>query len=93
MTATSIVSTNKAVRYLKALVNHFNRKVKSSYEGNIGNIQFPFGNCQMEATEEALLIHIQSESKPMLEQTKSVVADHLIRFGAKDELIVDWQES
>ncbi len=87
------MSTIKAERYLKALVNHFNRKVNATYEGAVGQIQFPFGNCHLEATTNSLLIKVASESDSMLARTKDVIADHLIRFGTNEELVVIWQES
>ena len=88
--ATANVKTDKAVRYLKALCNHFKRKVEASYEGNHGVAHFPFGKCTMEATDEALLIQITAPSEEMFGRVKYVVADHLVRFSGEDELVVDW---
>ena len=89
-TASAQVQTDKAMRYLKALCNHFKRKVEASYEGNHGVAYFPFGKCAMEATDEALLIEVFAPSEELLGRVKFVVADHLIRFGEKDELQIEW---
>ena len=91
--ATASVATDKGLRYLKALCNHFNRKVEASYSGNLGKVNFPFGECIMEATDAALLIDISSPTDEWFERTKFVVADHLIRFGEKDELKVEWMDT
>lgn len=91
LTASSTVPTAKASRYLKALVNHFSHKVTATYEGNKGEVDFPFGDCTLTATDDALQIHIVAESGSMLERTKYVVADHLIRFGKNETLTVEWK--
>lgn len=84
------VKTAKAPRYLKALCNHFNRKVTASYDDNIGRVHFPFGDCTLQAEAETLVIHVSAASAMTLTRTKHVVADHLVRFGEKDELTVTW---
>ena len=91
-TATASVQTDKSLRYLKALCNHFNRKVEANYSGNLGKVTFPFGQCVMEATEDALLIDVSAANDEWFERTKFVVADHLIRFGEKDDLTVEWAD-
>ncbi len=91
--ATARVETDKGLRYLKALCNHFNRKVEATYNGNLGKVMFPFGECLMEATDEALLIDVTAADAASFVRTKAVVADHLIRFGAKDELTVVWVDT
>lgn len=91
--ATARVETDKGLRYLKALCNHFNRKVEASYNDNLGEIKFPFGDCAMEATDDALLIEVVASNDELFARTKAVVADHLVRFGEKDELKVVWVDT
>ena len=91
--ATANVKTDKAVRYLKALCNHFSRKVEASYEDNHGVAHFPFGECTMEASSKALLIQVSTPSEELFERVKYVVADHLVRFSGEDELVVDWVDA
>lgn len=88
--ATARVVTPKASRYLKALCNHFNRKVDATYDDNSGHVEFPFGVCDLQADDEALLMTVTAESDSMLERLQAVVADHLVRFGNKEELQVQW---
>ena len=88
--ATAHVETAKASRYLKALCNHFARKVIASYDDNRGTVQFPFGDCSLEVVEDGLLVHVAAESEAMLARVKYVVADHLVRFAANEELAVPW---
>ncbi|MEM7336946.1 MAG: DUF2218 domain-containing protein [Chloroflexota bacterium] len=89
-TATAVVETAKAGRYLKALCNHFDRKANASYGDTTGAVEFDFGTCNFEATDTNLLINVSAESNIMLERTKQVVADHLVRFGKRESLTVEW---
>lgn len=84
------VETAKAPRYLKALCNHFAHKVTASYDDMNGRIQFPFGDCELNATADALYITVTAPDEMMFARTKDVVADHLVRFGEKEELTVTW---
>ena len=90
--AQATVPTQKAARYLKALCNHFDRKATASYDDVNGRVQFPFGECTLQAQADALQITVVAESETMLARTKHVVADHLVRFGHKEELQVNWLE-
>lgn len=91
-TVKATVKTENAGRIIKTLCNHFARKVDASYEGNNGRINFPFGDCQLTAQEDALLINIEAESDTLLDRAKYVVGDHLIRFAPKEEIVLEWVE-
>lgn len=84
------VSTEKGLRYMKALCNHFDRKAEASYSDTTGHVKFEFGECDFKVTDSAIHIDIKAETPALLERTKHVVGDHLVRFGKKDELTVDW---
>jgi hypothetical protein len=91
--ATARVATTKASRYLKALCNHFDRKANAAYDDVNGRVQFPFGDAEFHAEADALLLTVTAESDIMFARVKDVVADHLVRFGNKEELIVDWVDA
>jgi hypothetical protein len=98
LTATAQVATAKAERYLKALCNHFDRKATASYETNdsgvsSGRIDFDFGRCSMAAEDGVLNIHVAAAGDDQLDRMKNVIANHLIRFAAAEELHVRWGES
>ena len=88
--AQTTVETPKASRYLKALCNHFNRKVTAEYSDTTGNVQFGFADCQMEADNQKLVIHIQAESEENFGRVKFVVTDHLVRFANNEDVAVVW---
>ena len=84
------VETKKASRYLKALCNHFNRKVTAEYDDAQGTVQFGFADCHMNANENTLLINIQAEDDENINRAKFVMSDHLIRFAPNEDLSVVW---
>jgi hypothetical protein len=90
--AQATVETEKAARYLKALCNHFDRKVKAEYNDTQGTIACGFADCQMEAIDSKLQISIQAETDENFGRVKYVVSDHLIRFAPNEDLSVDWVE-
>ena len=92
LTAHSNVTTDKAERYLKALCNHFNRKVTAEYNDNRGTVNFGFGECEFDASSSELVIRIQAENEENFARVKFVVADHLERFSGDDALKVQWSE-
>ena len=91
--ATALVETPKARRYLKALCNHFDRKANASYDDNNGRIQFAFGECELQAEDNLLLISVTAETDATFARVKQVVADHLIRFGVNEALQVTWADA
>lgn len=90
--AQATVETEKASRYLKALCNHFDRKVEASYSETQGSVAFGFANCQMNASDGALTINIEAESDENFERVKYVISDHLIRFAPNEELSINWED-
>lgn len=93
LTAEATVYTSKASRYLKALCNHFDRKVDATYDDNHGKVQFGFAYCELDANDETLEIRIKAQSEDNFARVKHVVGDHLERFSGKDALQVHWVES
>jgi len=92
LSAQTTVQTEKASRYLKALCNHFNRKVTAEYNDNHGTVDFGFGYCQMSADDMHLDIRIQAEDHEQFARVQFVIADHLERFSSDEALKVEWIE-
>jgi len=96
--ATAQVTTDKAERYLKALCNHFDRKASAAYETSkegitSGQIRFDFGDCTMVAEAKQLNLNLSAGDTELLDRLKHVIASHLLRFAAAEELQIDWQEA
>ena len=88
--AETTVKTAKGARYLRALCNHFDRKVTAEYTDNNGRVQFGFADCTMAATDTSLIINVQANDHEGIERAKFVVSDHLTRFAPTENLTIAW---
>lgn len=102
-TSSATVTTDRPGRYGKQLAAHLGRRVSSSWDddGGRGEITFAYGRAELTAQEGALLLFVQGspDAEPDLQgaagldRLEDVVGRHLVRFGAKDELVVQWLRS
>ena len=91
MIQTTAISTNRAERLMKALCNHFARKIDAGYEGDKGYIKFGDGTCEITAASDVLTLKVEAENAENIERVKRVVVDHLLRFTPDEEIKIDWQ--
>ena len=86
------VATERPERYLKQLVSHLGRQVDSeqSEDGHSGALIFSAGNCALSAEPGTLRMTARAEDAERLAAVEAVVARHLVRFGEKDALTVEW---
>lgn len=92
--ALATVKTEHAARYLTQLCKHFAHKIDVSYEGNHGECRFVCGIATLDATEGELLIRASSPDDAQLEETRSVVERHLVRFAFREEIApLQWVQS
>ena len=90
MKSVAKIRTEKAERYMKALVNHFSRKITASYEGNVGIISFPFGSSELVADGSSLILYAESKNEGNLNRVEQVVESHLARFTQDENLALTW---
>ncbi|MFJ4798953.1 DUF2218 domain-containing protein [Kitasatospora purpeofusca] len=85
------VTTDRSARYAKQLAAHMGRKIKADWseETGHGTLVFGAGIATLEATPDALLLAVEGETEN-LPGLEDVVGRHLVRFGARDELVVEW---
>ncbi|GAB7183102.1 DUF2218 domain-containing protein [Kitasatospora sp. Ki12] len=90
--STAHVSTDRPGRYAKQLAAHMGRKIEATYseETGRGTLVFSAGTATLEARPDALLLTVEGE-RDKLPGLEDVVGRHLVRFGARDELVVEWQ--
>ncbi len=85
------VPTQHAASYLRQLCRHWAHKFPVVLEDDYGRIELPRAVCTLNASAEALTIRVEtadpSEEPRMLE----VVAEHLQRFGFREQLVFNWQ--
>ncbi|MDY0814287.1 DUF2218 domain-containing protein [Kitasatospora purpeofusca] len=86
------VATDRSARYAKQLAAHMGRKIKADWseETGRGTLVFGAGTATLEATPDALLLAVEGETES-LPGLEDVVGRHLVRFGARDELVVEWR--
>jgi uncharacterized protein len=102
-TSSATVITDRPGRYGKQLASHLGRRVSSSWDDDagIGEVTLPFGRAELTAQDGALHLFVQGspDAEPELQggagldRLEDVVGRHLVRFGTKDELVVQWQRS
>ena len=85
------VVTDRPHRYAKQLASHLGRRVRTEWseETGTGRLDFPFGTGTLTAEPGALLAAVEGDAEH-LERLEDVVGRHLVRFGGKDELLVEW---
>jgi hypothetical protein len=89
-TATAFVATQRPQRYIKQLVSHFGNEVRTEVTDTGGRLEFDFGSCDLHTAPSGIELIGTADDQAQLETLKDVVARHLIRFGANDELVVAW---
>jgi hypothetical protein len=94
--STGTMPTDRPSRYGKQIVSHLGRRALGvwSDETNTGAVTFDNGVAVAEfaCEEDALTIALRSNAE-LIPRFESVVGDHLVRFGVRDELIVSWTRS
>ncbi len=89
--STAIVRTDRAARYGKQLVAHLSRRSAGEWDEQAGTGWIDFGETRAElsAGTEALDIRL-SAAPDAVDRMEDVVGRHLVRFGSRDELTVQW---
>jgi hypothetical protein len=94
LTSAATVPTDRGGRYAKQLSAHLGRRLETSWDEGTGtgSARFAHGECSLTATPDALVLAAVTSGGPEgLEQIENVVGRHLVRFGTRDELVVQWQ--
>jgi hypothetical protein len=93
-TSTATVATERPERYRKQLASHFGSKIEIREEpGGTVMLWGQGGTTTLTVTEGALVMVASAEDEDGLARVENVTGRHLIRFGEKDELTVDWRRS
>jgi uncharacterized protein len=91
--ASAVVRTEKASTYLQHLCRHFRLKVPAEFDAQRGRVDFKPGLCELEATANVLSIHCEAGDAQVLERLKTIVGEHLLLFGKRENLRIDWQSA
>lgn len=93
MNAIASIPTPNAKQYLGQFVKHFAHKLPFvRHENNEhGEVEFSLGLCTLDADETRLSIIVNAGTAEEIDQLKSVVDRHLIRFAFREDIAVNWQ--
>ncbi|HET7474952.1 MAG TPA: DUF2218 domain-containing protein [Dermatophilaceae bacterium] len=89
--ASAFVATDRSARYVKQLVSHFSGKVDAELAGDSATFRFSSGTAVLHAGEAGIRIEARAASEEELARLRDVVTRHLVRFGNRDELTVQWE--
>jgi hypothetical protein len=98
----AVVHTTKARRYAKQLAAHLGHRLTTSWDEEAGKgvIEFDAGRCELTTTADELGLDASLDyaidpglAAEHLARIEDVVGRHLVRFGAKDELVAQWVRS
>ena len=84
------VPTSRSARYLGQLCKHFAHKIPASYSDARGKIEFPSGVCELEASNNLLVLRAAAADAAALSQVEDVVARHLERFAFREQAEFRW---
>jgi hypothetical protein len=93
LSATAEVATDAPARYAKQLVSHFGRKAEVRTEADGDRLVLGVGSCLVSPAGDVLRLVAESDSPQGLDRVEHVVGSHLERFGARNELVVRWEQA
>ena len=85
------VSTESGQLYLKKLCRHFAHKIPATVTGDQGIIEFPFGRCLIDTTEECMHFRMEVGEETQVPTAERVVGEHLQRMAPAEKLEIRWQ--
>lgn len=91
----ALVATDRPARYLGQLVKHFSHRIETTLadDNTSGEVHFGSGVGYLTAEPGGLRIRAVATDAESLPQLQDVIARHLVRFGQRDELVVNWQDA
>jgi len=94
VTSLALVPTDRPARYGKQLASHLGRRSVSTWDDETasGTITFDNGLLAMASAAGGLSLTLETDGGSV-ETLEGVVGRHLVRFGSRDELVVEWSRS
>lgn len=99
MRSTAHVRTEAPGRYAKQLLSHLGRKAQTHVEPvgapdaaeiTGGRLVFGDGTGVLQVRPGELTLHADAPTAAGLAHVQDVLGRHLVRFGARDGLVVEW---
>ena len=89
--STASVRTDRPARYGKQLAGHLSRRTETGWDETAGRgwVAIGDGRAELVAADGALEMRIEAD-EAQLPRLEDVLGRHLVRFGSRDELVVQW---
>jgi len=84
------VSTTHATSYMKQLCRHWAHRFPVEFDDQHGTIEMTQATCTLNTSPSTLSVHVEMQDEADQSRLESVVAEHLQRFGFKEELVFPW---
>lgn len=85
------IPTANATSYLKQLCRHWSHKFPVSFDDHLGRIELPKAVCTLHAAPDELYVELATFEEEDQNRMQQVVAEHLQRFGFREQLVFNWQ--
>jgi uncharacterized protein len=94
--STAVVATDAPERYSKQLLAHLGRKNTVETirdQSNGGRLVFAYGTGIVRPEGDRLVLEAIAPDADSLAHVEDVLGRHLERFGARRELVVNWERN
>ncbi|WP_110240477.1 DUF2218 domain-containing protein [Nocardioides gilvus] len=87
----ALVATGRPARYGKQLTNHLGRKLGGEWDESeeTGWVVLGEGRLTLAAGQDELVLDLKAPAAD-LARLEEVVGRHLVKFGARDDLVCAW---
>ena len=91
----AVVATERPARYVKQLGSHMGRKIDTTeLPGGLRltfNRDRGYGDLLIDEANNALIMEVRAEDEEKATNIAGVLDRHLVRFGERDELVVEFR--
>ncbi len=94
----AVVATERPARYVKQLGSHMGRKIDTAelpgglrLTFNRDGIFRGYGDLLIDEANNALIMEVRAEDEEKATNIAGVLDRHLVRFGERDELVVEFR--
>ncbi|GAA6212015.1 DUF2218 domain-containing protein [Hyphomicrobiales bacterium 4NK60-0047b] len=92
LSSQSQFTTETPEKYLVQMCKHFAHKVETTYSNTQGKVDFPCGKVEFLVDKNNLIFKVTAETNEDLNQSKSIIESHIIRFAFREKLEqLEWQ--
>ncbi|MES0826885.1 aldolase/citrate lyase family protein [Ruegeria sp. SCP11] len=91
--ASGVVQTAAASKYLQQLCKHWSHKAEVSFDPTQGSVSFPGGNrVALTADDNSLTVTATTGPRGNLAKWQEVIETHLVRFAFRENFQINWSD-